>query len=167
MGADEVATPLLWSKWFLQEQGYKILQAIMYQDNKSAMLLEKNGKESSSKRTRHINIRYFYITDCIARGEFTVQYCPTDDMWADLLTKPLQGAKFLKFRQILMNHGSNEQVEQKAQTVEQLLPGSTESAMLSTTHGNNKKRTVRVCTSLPEKEGTRELKKQRLVSVQE
>ena len=85
VGADEATTPLLWSKWFMEEQGYNI-KPIMYQDNQSSMKLEQNGKESSSKRTRHINIRYFFITDCIARKELKVEYCPTDDMIADYLT---------------------------------------------------------------------------------
>jgi len=47
----------LWKKIFLKEQGYES-ETTIYEDNTSAMLLEKNGKESSSKRTRQINIRY-------------------------------------------------------------------------------------------------------------
>ena len=118
VAADEASSPLLWSKWFMEEQGYNTDQTIMYQDNKSAILLEQNGKESSSKRTRHINIRYFYITDCVKRKEFQIQYCPTDDMWADFLTKPLQGKKFMKFRSILMNLEKPEEVEKIADKME-------------------------------------------------
>ena len=62
----------------------------MYQDNKSAILLEENGIASSSKRTRHINIRFFFITDRIKSGELKVEYCPTEDMIDDFRTKPLQ-----------------------------------------------------------------------------
>ena len=69
----------------------------MYQDNKSTILLAENGKASSSKRTKHINVRYFFITDRIRTKEISVQYCSTDDMVADYYTKPLHGAKFLKF----------------------------------------------------------------------
>ena len=76
---------------------------IVYQDNKSAILLEKNGKASSSKRTKHMNIRYFFISDRIEKKELKVEYCPTDDMIADFFTKPLQGAKFFKFRSEIMN----------------------------------------------------------------
>jgi hypothetical protein len=36
---------------------------IIYQDNTSTMKLERNGKESSGKRTRHFDIKYFYVTD--------------------------------------------------------------------------------------------------------
>ena len=63
VAADDVTVPLLWSKWFMEEQRYGGTKTILLQDNKSAMLLEENGKQSSSKRTRHINIRYFFITD--------------------------------------------------------------------------------------------------------
>ena len=75
----------------------------MYQDNQSAILLENNGKKSSSKWTRHINIRYYFITDRIKNGELEIEYCPTDDMVADYFTNPLQGKKFLQFRKTIMN----------------------------------------------------------------
>ena len=75
----------------------------MFQDNQSAILLENNGKKSSSKRTRHINIRYYFITDRIKNGELEIEYYPTDDMVADYFTKPLQGKKFLQFRKTIMN----------------------------------------------------------------
>ena len=56
-----------------------------------------NGKASSSKRTRHINIRYFLITDKVKRGDISIDYCPTEDMIADYFTKPLQGSLFVRF----------------------------------------------------------------------
>ena len=75
----------------------------MYQDNQSAILLENNGKRSSSKRTKHINIRYFFITDRIKNGKINMEYFPTDDMVADFFTKPLQGKKLLQFKKTIMN----------------------------------------------------------------
>jgi hypothetical protein len=93
----------LWTRYFLEAQGYGADESIVYQDNQSAMLLEKNGRGSSSKRTRHINIRYFFVADRIASREVKVEYCPTGDMVADYFTKPLQGTLFRKFRDIIMN----------------------------------------------------------------
>ena len=55
------------------------------------------------KRTRHFNFKYFYITDLIQRGEIQIEYCPTDAMIADYLTKPLVGAKFTYLRNKIMN----------------------------------------------------------------
>ena len=75
----------------------------MYQDNQSAILLENNGRASSSRRTKHLNISYFFITDRIKKGELKIYYCPTDDMVADFFTNPLQGKKFIQFRIIIMN----------------------------------------------------------------
>ena len=76
----------------------------LYQDNKSTILLEKNGRRSSGKRTRHINIRYYFVHDRVKAGEIDIEHCPTDDMWGDFFTKPLQGKKFRRFQaQILGN----------------------------------------------------------------
>jgi hypothetical protein len=80
----------------------------VHQDNQSAMLLENHGRMSSSRRTRHIEIRYFFVTDQIAKKNLRVTYCPTDDMLADFFTKPLQGAKFWKFRNMIMNLPSHD-----------------------------------------------------------
>jgi hypothetical protein len=62
------------------------------------MLLEKNGTESSSKRTKHIRVRYFFIKDRITSGDITLKHFPAKEMIADHFTKPLQGAMFRRFR---------------------------------------------------------------------
>ena len=103
VGVDDAMPNLLWISYFLKEQGYNSNTPIMYQDNKSAILLEENGSKSSSKRTKHINIRYYFIMDRINSNEIEIKYCPTDAMVADFFSKPLQGKLFKKFRQIIMN----------------------------------------------------------------
>ena len=102
VGVDDMMPSILWSRYFLKAQGYKVSDNIIFQDNKSTMLLERNGKASSSKRTQHINVRYFFITDRISKGEVRVEWCPTRDMVADFMTKPLQGSTFKKFRDLIM-----------------------------------------------------------------
>ena len=92
---------------FFQTQGYNF-KVIVYQDNKSAILLENNGMASSSKRTKHINVRYFFITDRINKGELEVVHCPTKEMLADFHTKPLQGQAFIKFRDIILGQTKGE-----------------------------------------------------------
>ena len=89
-------------KLFLEEQGYQVDKNVLYQDNKSTILLEKNGKQSSSQRTRAMNICYFFITDQFKRGNMQIEYCPTKTMVADFMTKPLQGAQFKKFKKEIM-----------------------------------------------------------------
>ena len=63
IGADNSMPQMLWTRYFLEAQGYGIDESILYQDNMSAMLLEKDGKKSSTKNTKHINVRYYFIKD--------------------------------------------------------------------------------------------------------
>lgn len=103
MGVNDVLPQVLWTRYFLEAQGYGVTESVVDQDNQSAILLEKNGRASSSKRTRHINIRYLFVTDRVAAKEVSVQYCPTEEMIADFFTKPLQGSLFKKVRDQIMN----------------------------------------------------------------
>jgi hypothetical protein len=57
VGAGDFMPAICWTRYIMESQGYTINDNIVYQDNKSSILLEKNGKASSSKRTKHINIR--------------------------------------------------------------------------------------------------------------
>ena len=108
VGVDDMSTMALWTKLFMEALGYAIEKNILYQDNKSAILLEVNGKRSSGPRTRAMNIRYFFITDQIAQGNVSIEYCPTDEMTGDFFTKPLQGYKFRKFKAAIMGQPFNE-----------------------------------------------------------
>ena len=74
----------------------------MLQDSKISILLEQNGKSSSGKRTRHINIRYFFITDQVNLKEISIEWRPTKDMVANFMTRPLQGSHFKRLRDIIM-----------------------------------------------------------------
>ena len=61
VGADDATTMMLWTKLFMEEQGYKIEENVLllYQDNKSAILLEKNGRKSMGEQSRALNVQYF------------------------------------------------------------------------------------------------------------
>ena len=104
VAADDFMPLLLWTNLFLRAQGFDYKATILYQDNQSAILLKNNGQKSSSKHTRHLNIRYYFITDRISKGDLKVKYCPTLDMIADFFTKPLQGELFFKLQKLIMNH---------------------------------------------------------------
>ena len=64
--------------------------------------MKVNGKKSSSKRTRHINICYFLVTDAIAKEECKVRWILRDYMYADYLTKAQQEAEFCVMRVFIM-----------------------------------------------------------------
>ena len=102
VGVDDFMPGILWTRNFMKAQDYDVVENIIFQDNKSAILLEKNGKTSSGKRTKHISIRYFFVTDRINKGDVSVAWCPTDDMTGDFFTKPNQGALFRRFRDLIM-----------------------------------------------------------------
>jgi hypothetical protein len=102
IGVDDAITQVLWTKMFMEAQGYPIEKNIIYQDNKSSILLETNGRSSAGKRSRALNIRYFFVTDQVELGNVAIEYMPTDEMWADFMTKPLQGEKFRKFRALIL-----------------------------------------------------------------
>jgi hypothetical protein len=87
-----------------EQEGYEIERNILCQDNKSTILLERNGKKSSSERTCAIKICYFFLMDPIQKGNLVVEYRPTTDMVADDFSKPLQGKLFQKFCKAKMGH---------------------------------------------------------------
>ena len=94
---------VLWTQYFLMAQGYGVMENLLLQDNKSSMLLERNGKASSGKCTWHINIWYFFITDRVNMKEVEIKWCLTKDMVADFMTKkPLQGSHFRRLRDLIM-----------------------------------------------------------------
>jgi hypothetical protein len=105
VAVNDVIAQVIWTRYFLQAQGIEVGPSKIYQDNLSAMLMEKNGRGSSSKRTRHIDIRYFFIADRVNSKQVTIEHCPTELMIGDFFTKPLQGAAFHKFRKQILNPG--------------------------------------------------------------
>jgi hypothetical protein len=98
----DVMPQLIWISHFLDGQGFHVDESILYQDNTSAILLEKNGRSSSTKRTRHMNIRYFFLKDQVDSKRVKIEHCPTAEMLADYFTKPLQGLQFKKLRDRIM-----------------------------------------------------------------
>ena len=79
-------------------------------DNQSTMLLKSNGKASSSKKKKYMNVRYFFLKDYLQdnNNKITIECCPTKEMIADFFTKPFQGYEFKKLRALIM--GSDEVV---------------------------------------------------------
>ena len=92
----------IWLINFMEAQGYKFKDKVMFQDNMSAMKMERNGRNSCTGNSRHISIRYFFVKDRLDKKEFRLEYSPTGDMIADYFTKPLQVALFTKFRAVIM-----------------------------------------------------------------
>ena len=93
---------VLWSREFIIAQGYNVKSAVIHQDNMSTIASINKGRPCGEK-SRHINIRYFWLKDRVDTGEIRIEYLPTEEMTADILTKPLQGELFRKLRAKLLN----------------------------------------------------------------
>ena len=81
---------MIWERHFIEGNIYTVEHNAMYQDNKSTMLLETNDRGSSEKRTKHIKARYCIVTDTVDKQDMKIEWCVTEEMWEDVLTKPKQ-----------------------------------------------------------------------------
>ena len=68
-------------------------------DNKSAIALAKNPVFHD--RSKHIDICYHYIRECITRKDVQVEYVKSQDQIADIFTKPLKFEDFVRLRNLL------------------------------------------------------------------
>ena len=91
------ATAALMVRAFMRHQGHQLNPTRLMEDNKSAIDMVKAGKPTS-RRTKHINMRFYFVKQYVDSGEFVIEYCPTGDMLADLMTKPVVGSLFLHLR---------------------------------------------------------------------
>jgi hypothetical protein len=109
---------ILWTCYFMLSQGYGVVENLLLQDNKSSIPLERNGKASSGKRMRHINICYFFITDQVKMKELTIKWCPTKQMVADFMTKPIQGSHFRHLRDYIIGRVCSSKPKMEAVNVD-------------------------------------------------
>jgi len=91
IGIDDAIPSIMWLLYFIKSQGYDVTHNILYQDNKSTILLATNDIISSSKRMKHIHNRYFLVKDKVDHGKLEIKREGTDKMWSNMLTKPKQG----------------------------------------------------------------------------
>lgn len=94
---------ILLTRYFTQNQGHKLRPSVIYQDNKSPILPEVNGRGDTPKRTNNTKVRYFFIKDKVESVDVLVKHCPKETMWTDVITKLKQGNNFWEFRATLMN----------------------------------------------------------------
>jgi hypothetical protein len=102
VGLSDTASQAIHLRNFLVEQGYDMGPAILYQDNLSCMSLIDRGAPGA-QGSRHIDIRYFWLNERVAANEVEIVHLGTADMFANILTKPVQGAQFIRERQGLTN----------------------------------------------------------------
>ena len=63
VAVDDMMAQIMWTWLFMKAQCIKVTDNILYQYNKSVIPLEKNGRASSFKRTKHIEVWYYYVAN--------------------------------------------------------------------------------------------------------
>jgi hypothetical protein len=92
---------VLWQRGLLKELGLRMDNAsIVYCDNQPAISVSKNGIKS--ERTKHVDVKYHFVTEQIEKRTIESKYLPTDQQQADILTKALDKPRFETFRKELM-----------------------------------------------------------------
>lgn len=71
---------------------------VVYEDNQSCI---KMASTLESKRTKHIDVKHYFVRDCVIENKIELQYVPTNEQQADIFTKPLAATKFKYFRKLL------------------------------------------------------------------
>ena len=102
VGLSDTASQAIHLRNFVIAQGYEVGPAIIYQDNMSCMALMKRGGPGS-ERSRHINIRHFWLSEKVSDKEVIIEHLGTERMFANVLTKPVQGMQFTRERHGLTN----------------------------------------------------------------
>ena len=102
VGLSDTASQAIHTRNFLRAQGYDIGPATIYQDNKSCMALMKRGTPGSD-RSRRIDIKYFWLAERATNKEVVIKHLGTEKMFANILTKPVQGKQFNVERDGLTN----------------------------------------------------------------
>ena len=74
---------------------------VIFEDNQGTIAVACQDPGTVSSKTKHIAVRYFFIREHVECGDVEVIYCCTEEMIADIFTKPLGNIKFLKFRKML------------------------------------------------------------------
>lgn len=98
----EALSQLEWLQNLLSELGYPSAPATVYEDNMSTIILARDGVKSAG-RSKHIQVRYFYVKQLIEQQRINLVHLTTDQQIADILTKPVVGAQFLRLRKLLLN----------------------------------------------------------------
>lgn len=127
MALTEAIQEAVWLKAFLFELGeMKSDEAVkIYEDNQGSIALAKNPE--FHKRTKHIDIRYHFVREKVEDGQVVLEYCPTKDMKADMMTKPIPAPQFEHLRDMLGIQGSTA-VESSGSVVEETAQEATRPA---------------------------------------
>ena len=89
IAASEACKVVAWVRNFLHEFPGELISGpvIVYEDNQGCIAM--TDASVSSKRTKHIDIRYHFVRDMVRAGLVKFEYLGTKQMLADMFTKPV------------------------------------------------------------------------------
>lgn len=101
VAAVEAGKEICWMRNLLTELGYSVTDkpSTLHIDNNSAISVAKNPEHFG--RLKHLDLRYYWLRDVCSAGIISPDFCPTAEMPADLLTKPLERVKVAKLRRMM------------------------------------------------------------------
>jgi len=103
LALSDISSTVVWLKDFLHEIGVIMKPPILFEDNKAAIFLVTNGP-STAGRVRHVHIRNAFVNQFITSGSMRIIFCPTSQMIADILTKPLSPPIYNILRKLLLGY---------------------------------------------------------------
>ena len=83
VGITDTLGLIMWTKHFMEAQGYSIGSDILFQDNQSTIILAKNVRSLEDKNRKHIKNRYSLITDKVYQEGPEIRYKPIGEMLDD------------------------------------------------------------------------------------
>ena len=95
---------VIWFRDIMKWMGCPQGTTIIYQDNTSTITMAYLGRGSSASKTKHIDIKYFFIKSYIDNKTFEIQHLSRDNMVADFFASPRTGQSFRKVRDIIMRN---------------------------------------------------------------
>lgn len=100
ISAVSAAQEAIWLRNFFSELGYTFpSSSVLYSDNRSAIAVAKNPEHHG--RMKHLDLRYYWLRDAVAKGLIDIRHLRTDDMPADALTKALPRQRVMVMRGLL------------------------------------------------------------------
>jgi hypothetical protein len=94
---------VLWLRGLMKELGLNCRSGSeVYGDNQAALAASSNGVKS--ERTKHVDVKYHFITETVEGGDVKLKWVPTQQQEADIFTKPLAPTVFMQLRSRIMSH---------------------------------------------------------------
>jgi hypothetical protein len=94
---------VIWAKQFMENMGISQKMITVFEDNTSTIILANKQNGATLSKTKHIQIRFYYVRELIEQREINIVYLSTKEMLADLLTKPMTGWLFKTLRDQILN----------------------------------------------------------------